>query len=190
MSLFWYHLWPWICFGQWVAWGEVMCAFFKAEALRASRWFAMFFPTSAIMASDVPDRHSSNSLGTRLKMMLGRAPILNRLVAWASYGILFKPPPSHFAHLFCIHSPSHGISFMAKPLVTPHQHKSEKSSTRKSQGPKAHGASKLPPLPHRGLWHREEEARDPVWEDFWESMTPTPQSTRKWTENFSPLSWI
>lgn len=35
---------------------------------------------------------------------------------------------------------------MAKSLITPHQGKSENSSTRKSQDPSSHGAPKLPPL--------------------------------------------
>lgn len=44
--------------------------------------------------------------------------------------------------------------FIAKALITLHQGKWENSPMRKSQTPSSHGASKLPPLPHRGLWHR------------------------------------
>lgn len=56
-----------------------MCAFFKAEALRASMWFAMSLFPSAVLSGDVPNGHSSISLGTNMKIMLCRALILSRL---------------------------------------------------------------------------------------------------------------
>lgn len=82
--------------------------------------------------------------------------IFCKTMSWGkvSYGILFKSPSSLLPVFSAFILPAmKWQSFMAKPLITPHQDKSENSSTRKSQGPNSHGASKLPHLLHGGLWH-------------------------------------